>query len=278
MNSKNTPLLPPGSEIPGFDRLCTIVRQLRSPDGCPWDRKQTPESLRAATIEEAYEVVDAINDGDTAHIREELGDIYLMITMIAVIYQEQGEIEIDDILHEVCEKLIRRHPHVYGDAVAEDSAAVALQWEEIKEQIEGRVKDSVLDKVSHALPPLERAYQLQKTAARHGFDWTEAEPVWDKISEELAETREAWVSREQQSQSGMNHRHLEEELGDLLFSVVNVARYLKIDPAIALQQSNAKFNRRFRFVEKAMIEQGKVMSPETFTEMDALWDAAKQQE
>ena len=275
--NKTEKLIAPGADVPGFTRLCRIVQQLRSPQGCPWDREQTPESLRAAMIEEAYEAVEAINDKDYTHIREELGDAYLMITMIASIYEEHGHLTIEDALQDVSEKLIRRHPHVYGDAVAEDPDSVARQWEHIKQNVEGRRgKDSILDKVSHALPPLERAYQMQKKAAKAGFDWNQAEPVWDKISEELEETRQAWQTRD--AQGKIDHEHLEEELGDLLFSVVNVARFLKIDPAIALQRSNSKFDRRFRNVEQAMATEGTPMEPGSFGRMDELWEIAKRQE
>ena len=298
----------------GFARLYKIVRDLRSPDGCPWDREQTPESLRAALIEEAYEAVDAINDGDPAHVREELGDHFLMGTMVAYMYEQAGIFSVNDVLQEVCEKLVRRHPHVYGDAVAGSSDQVVAQWQQIKETVEGRKKNSVLDQVSHALPPLERAYKLQKKAAKVGFDWTEAEPVWDKIAEELEETRAAWehrrsvelsaaraneagpgadgaaargpepiaegretVAADGKSPNKSAQEHLEEELGDLLFSVVNVARFLKLDPAVALQRSIGKFEKRFRYVEKEMAARGRPMGAETFVEMDALWDAAKKE-
>ncbi|GAB6091459.1 nucleoside triphosphate pyrophosphohydrolase [Spirochaeta dissipatitropha] len=289
MSSTNARLSPPGPDVPGFDRLCTILRQLRSPEGCPWDREQTPESLRSALIEEVYETVDAVNKGDLGHVCEELGDAYLMITMIAEIYEERGDFSIEDVLQGVNEKLIRRHPHVFSTAAADNPDAVAMQWEEIKEKVEGRTRDSVLDAVSHALPPLERAYRLQKKAAKAGFDWNTAEPVWDKIAEELAETREAWAARAEtavrastaapQSEAAAREReHLEEELGDLLFSVVNVARFLKIDPAVAMQRSNAKFDRRFRYVEKNMKVRGSEMCQDSFDEMDALWEEAKRLE
>lgn len=228
-------------------------------------------------IEETYEAIEAINEKDYDHIREELGDVYLMITMIAAMYEERGHVSIEHALHDVCEKLIRRHPHVYGNAVADDSDSVARQWEFIKQNVEGRrSNDSVLDKVSHALPPLERAYRMQKKAAKAGFDWNQAEPVWDKIAEELEETRQAWQARNARGE--VDREHLEEELGDLLFSVVNVARYLKIDPAIALQRSNSKFDRRFRSVEKAMASEDTPMEPDSFERMNELWELAKREE
>ncbi|THB68204.1 MAG: nucleoside triphosphate pyrophosphohydrolase, partial [Spirochaetaceae bacterium] len=220
-----------------------------------------------------YETVDAINSGDFDHIREELGDAFMMLTMLSVIYEEDGRFSIDDIMQEVSEKLIRRHPHVFSNSENLDAGQIAMQWEEIKEKVEGRKKDSVLDKVSHSLPPLERAWKMQKKAAKSGFDWNNAEPVWDKIAEELAETREAWNALEKCQAS---QEHLEEELGDLLFSVVNVARFLNIDPAVALQRSNSKFDRRFRQVEAAMKTRGHKMGPESFNEMDQLWEDIKQ--
>jgi len=273
MNSK---ISPPTPDIQGFNRLAAIVRQLRSPQGCPWDREQTPESLRAALIEETYEAVEAINEKEPNHIREELGDAYLMITMIGAIYEEHGVFSLEDIFRDVSEKLVRRHPHVYGGSVAEDPRAVAKQWQEIKTTLEGRKKkEALLDQVSSALPPLERAYKLQKKAAKAGFDWTEVEPVWDKISEELAETRQAWQALDS---SETTRDHLEEEIGDLLFSVVNVARFLKIDPAIALHRTNQKFHRRFGSVETAMKAQNLPMDPGTFEIMDRLWEEAKKAE
>lgn len=297
MSNGKEPLIPPGPETPGFQRLYRIVSQLRSPQGCPWDREQTPESLRAGLIEEAYEAVEAINHRDLPHIREELGDVMLMAVMIGQIYEDQGDFTVQQILHEVSEKLIRRHPHVFSHAQADHPDEVVRQWDQIKETVEGRrKKDSILDSVSQALPPLERAYKLQKKAAKAGFDWTEAEPVWDKIQEELEETREAWKNRQlspaPQSPSGTaspsagsspeeqtkNQDHLEEELGDLLFSVVNVARFLHIDPAIALHRANAKFSRRFRGVEQEMKAQGVPMGPQEFQRMDRLWDQVKQNE
>jgi tetrapyrrole methylase family protein/MazG family protein len=263
-----------------------VVKRLRAPDGCPWDIEQTPESTRANLIEEAYECVEAINEKDPAHIREELGDVFLLATMLAYMYEQEGAFSVSDSLEEVSDKLIRRHPHVFGDAVAADSAAVLKQWDEIKVKVEGRkTKDSVLDKVSRALPPLERAYQLQKKAAKVGFDWLRAEDVWDKVAEELTETREACGELVASGADGEDHggvgeaarEHLEEEIGDLLFSVVNISRFLKVDPAVALHRAIGKFDRRFRHVEKSMKARGHEMCPDTFAEMDALWDEAKKQ-
>lgn len=251
-----------------FDRACQIIKRLRAPDGCPWDREQTPASMRANLIEEAYECVEAINDDDRPHVREELGDVFLLAIFIGTMYEESGDFSVADSLDELSEKLIRRHPHVFGDAAAADSAEVLRQWEVIKETVEGRAKkDSVLDEVSTALPPLERAYKMQKKAAKTGFDWREPGEVWGKLAEELEECREACAEADA--------AHLEEELGDLLFSAINVARFLKVDPAVALQRTVTKFDRRFRHVERRMRAEGRTMDAAAFDRMDALWDEAK---
>jgi len=266
-----------------FNRAYEIIKRLRAPDGCPWDREQTPASMRANLIEEAYECVEAINDDDKPHIREELGDVFLLAIFIGYMYEQSGEFSVADSLEELSEKLIRRHPHVFGDAAAADSAEVLRQWDVIKETVEGRAKkDSVLDSVSKALPPLERSYKMQKKAAKAGFDWLKAEDVWDKLSEELAECREACdqvaAVRDQAAEEAAKaaaHAHLEEELGDLLFSVVNISRFLEVDPSVALHRTIGKFDRRFRHVERRMKESGAAMVPETFGQMDLFWEEAK---
>lgn len=276
------PIPPYQNNISGaFQRLYQVVSDLRAPDGCPWDLEQSPATMRANLIEEAYECVEAINEGDSAHVAEELGDVFLLATMIGYMYEQEGVFRVADTLNGIAEKLVRRHPHVYGDSDASTSNEVLSQWTTIKETLEGRrKKDSVLDEVKSFLPPLERAYKIQKKAAKAGFDWTEAGDVWDKISEELSETREAWehLSRDNPAGTADLHAHLEEELGDLLFSVINISRYLDVDPAMALHRTNAKFTRRFQHVEKRMKEQGLAMHKETFTEMDRLWDEAKEHE
>jgi len=253
-----------------FSRLYEIVKRLRAPDGCPWDREQTPASLRAALIEEAYECVEAINEGDPTHVCEELGDVYLLATMIASIYEEAGAFGPADAFADISAKLVRRHPHVFGDATADTPDAVVRQWNDIKEKVEGRrARDSALDGVSRALPPLERAYRLQKAAAKVGFDWPDAGGPWDKVAEELAEAREAYASAEPGSE------RLEDELGDLLFSVVNVARKHRVDPAVGLLKTIDKFSRRFRHVESRMAAAGQAMEPGKLDMMDAYWNEAK---
>jgi tetrapyrrole methylase family protein/MazG family protein len=254
-----------------FEKLYGIIRKLRGPDGCPWDKEQTPQSLRGALIEESYECIEAIDDGDAAHVREELGDLFLLAAMLSFMFEEEGRFTTGDVLEGVSEKLVRRHPHVFGDERAGSAAEVLRNWERIKVEKEGRKpKDSCLDTVSRTLPPLERAYKLQKRAAKAGFDWPSVEGVCAKLEEEYGETR-AEMTRD----GGKATAALEGELGDLLFSVVNLSRYLGVDPSAALARTNAKFCRRFQFVEKrvggADLETG-ALPLET---LDAYWREAK---
>lgn len=251
-----------------FKKLYDIVATLRAPDGCPWDKEQSPQSLRGSLIEETYECVEAIDQKDPPHIREELGDIFLLATMIAYMHEQDGDFTVADSLNEISAKLVRRHPHVFGNASASTSAEVLDQWAKIKVEKEGRKpKDSILDQVSRALPPLDRAFKLQKKAAKVGFDWPSVEGVWSKIEEELAETREAHQNQSPEA--------LEEELGDLLFSVVNLCRYLKVEPSVALQRANIKFTKRFSHVEKRMKEREETMEQGKLELMNHFWNEAK---
>ena len=253
-----------------FGRLYEIVSRLRSPEGCPWDREQTPASIRGNLLEEAFECVEAINEGDSAHIQEELGDLYLLATMLTVMYEETGAFTTADSLRTIAEKLIRRHPHVFGDSTADTPDAVIAQWNDIKEKVEGRrKKDSALDGVSRALPPLERAYKLQKAAAKVGFDWPNHHGTWDKLAEELAECRQVCTAKETKLVD------IENELGDLLFSAINVARKHHVDPALALHRTIEKFTTRFRHVEKRMKDSGQAMEPGMLAAMDVFWEEAK---
>ncbi|HUX38907.1 MAG TPA: nucleoside triphosphate pyrophosphohydrolase [Rectinemataceae bacterium] len=278
-----------GEEAAGraFAELYRIVARLRAPDGCPWDREQSPESLRGSLIEECYELVEAIDEADPPHIAEEAGDIFLLATMISYMHEERGSFAVSEALAGISEKLVRRHPHVFGDVVAKDSAEVLRQWGEIKEKVEGRrKKDSILDGVPASFPPLERAYKLQKKAAKVGFDWPRSADVWAKAREELHEAEAAC----EEAASRGDRSALEDELGDLLFSAINVARFLDIDPALALRRSLAKFERRFRHVERRMAEAGRPLdktaeaaaTPEEaarrLAEMDRYWDEAKRDE
>jgi tetrapyrrole methylase family protein/MazG family protein len=253
----------------------TIVR-LRSPDGCPWDREQSPATLRGALIEETYECVEAIDEKDPAHIWEELGDLFLLVTMLSYMHEQEGRFTVSQVLEGITEKLIRRHPHVFGDVKVRDSAEVLDNWARIKVEQEGRKpKDSVLDDVSRALPPLDRAWKLQKKAAKAGFDWPDIQGVFGKIEEELRETKEALASVDAAARTDAAYDAVEEELGDLLFSVVNLCRRLKVEPSVALQRTNTKFVKRFAYVEQEMKKAGREMKQDNLPFMDGFWEAAK---
>jgi tetrapyrrole methylase family protein/MazG family protein len=264
-----------------FTKLCGVIARLRAPDGCPWDREQTPSSLRGDLIEETYEAVEAIDEKNPDHIREELGDLFLLVTMLSYMHEEEGLFSIADVLCGVAEKLIRRHPHVFGGVKVRDSAEVLDNWARIKVEQEGRKpKDSTLDEVSTALPPLERAYKLQKKAAKSGFDWPGIDGVMGKLREELDEVSEAIAAKDCGAvrDSGAvqdSGEALEGELGDLLFSAINLCRFLKVDPALALQRTNTKFIKRFKHVERRMKETGAEMKQENLTLMDQYWEEAK---
>lgn len=256
------------SESRHFSEHLKIVRKLRGPEGCPWDQEQTPTSMRGYLIEESYEAVEAIDEGDGDHLREELGDVILLITMITTMMEDSGAFTVSDVLEEINAKLIRRHPHVFGDAEAENAEAVLAQWEKIKSDVEGRGnKDSRLDGITKSLPPLERAYKLQKKAAKAGFDWKNPDGPLAKIHEEIDEIAEA----RRTGDVGL----VEREIGDLLFSVVNLARHLGVDPTLALGLTNGKFERRFRHVEQRMAREGLEMSPERLDTMDGYWEESK---
>src|SRR6266480_7825346 len=215
-----------------FKRLCDIVAKLRAPGGCPWDREQTHESILPQMIEEAYELSEAVSASDTAHFREELGDVLLHVVMQAEIARESGRFNIDDVLREISEKLVRRHPHVFGTSEARDSGAVLKQWEAIKRE-EKNANLHYLASLPKALPALVRAQKAQSKAARVNFDWTELGGVMAKVEEELRETKEAIQSQQ--------YERIEDEIGDLLFAVVNLARKCKIDTETALQSATDKF-------------------------------------
>ncbi len=260
-----------------FERLYQTIKTLRAPGGCPWDIEQTPASLRETLIEEAYETVEAINEGESGHVCEEIGDVFLNAVMLSYIYEQNGEFTVADALEGVSDKLVRRHPHVFGktegfagpeSAGRTDTAEKVLaQWDVIKRGVEGRKAGSLLDEVSKGMPALERAHKLQKKAAKIGFDWNNLDEVWAKVDEELGELREAIVDGDKEK--------IEDEFGDVLFAIVNIARHLKVDPGVALTSTNAKFTRRFRYVENAMKAAGLPLDKAHFREMDQYWDAAK---
>ena len=248
-------------------RLRYVVHRLRAPGGCPWDMEQTHASLIPHVIEEAYEVADAIRSGDPAQICDELGDILLQPVLHAEIASETGAFDLDKMAHGLTEKLIRRHPHVFGDTNAATSDAVLKQWDAIKRTEKGTEHEGLLHGTCNGLPPLMRAQKLQKKAARVGFDWPDATPVFAKIREEAAELEEAIASGDKV--------HMEEELGDLLFSVVNLARKLGIESEPALAAANEKFTRRFHAMETHLREQGHELGKLSLEQMDAAWDEVK---
>ena len=250
-----------------MSRLLDVMERLRK--DCPWDREQTTESLRTNTLEEVYELSDAILSGRPEEVKKELGDVLLHIVFYSTIGEEQGTFDLCDVANALCDKLIYRHPHVYGEEVAASAGAVVERWEELKQQEKGGNK-TVLSGVPASLPTLIKAYRIQDKARGVGFDWEQPEDVWMKVDEELRELREAITSGSAEDS--------EAELGDFLFSVINVARKYGINPDNALERTNAKFIRRFSYVEAKAKEAGRSLRDMTLAEMDALWDEAKRQE
>jgi len=249
-----------------FAKLCEIVAKLRAPGGCPWDREQTHESLLPALIEEAYEVAGAVRANDEANFREELGDLLLLIVMQAEIAREAGQFDIDGVLKDVMEKLIRRHPHVFGKSNARDSGAVLKQWESIKRA--EKTGKHYLDDLPAALPALVRAQKAQSKVARVNFDWPETRDVLPKIEEEVNELKQAVVAQDWQS--------IEDEVGDLLFAVVNLARKSKLDAESALQAATDKFVARFNRLEDELQSRDKRLGDVNLAEMDEIWNEIKE--
>jgi len=247
-----------------FGRLLDIMDELR--EKCPWDKKQTNESLRANTIEETYELCDALMRDDQAAIKKELGDLLLHIVFYARIASEKGAFDIKDICDTLCDKLIYRHPHVFGDTVADTSKKVEQNWEQLKLQEKGGNK-TVLDGVPAALPSIIKAQRIQEKARNVGFDWEKREQVWDKVEEELAELRHE-VDR-------MDEDKKEAEFGDVLFSMINAARLYQINPDNALERTNQKFIHRFNYLESQTLEKGLSLKEMSLAEMDAIWEEAK---
>ena len=259
-----------------IDRLHEIMTRLRDRQtGCPWDREQTLSSLKPCVLEEAYELLAAMDrPEDEANHIEELGDVLLQVMFQAVMAEEEGRFTFDDVANGVSDKLVRRHPHVFGDVDAKDSAAVLRNWERIKQQEHRKeARHSALDGVPAALPALIKAQRTQEKAARVGFDWKDAEGPLEKISEELEELKAEIAARK--SESPVDSDRVKEELGDLLFSVCNLARHLKVDSESALEGTTAKFARRFRTVEAAAKSAGRDLKDMTLAEMDEFWEAAK---
>jgi tetrapyrrole methylase family protein/MazG family protein len=251
-----------------FHKLRQTISELRGPNGCPWDKKQNHHTLKKYLIEETYELIEAINSEDIDHMIEELGDVLLQVLLHAQIGEDDGYFSIDDVIEGLTTKMIRRHPHVFGDTHVSDEQDVLKNWQEIKNQEKTSKGDSLLDKVGTAQPNLIRAYELQKEAAKVGFDWTELEPVWAKVKEELQEF-EAEMGNKQSTEN------LVKEFGDVLFSFINVARFFQINPEEALLATNQKFTRRFQFVETRVRESNKPFQDHTLEELDRYWDEAK---
>ena len=253
-----------------FRALYDTIVTLRGPNGCNWDKEQNPSTLRGALVEETYECLEAIDDNDPSHVCEELGDLYLLVTMIGYMHEQEGKFTVADVLNQIKNKLIRRHPHVFGDLKVSGVDEILDNWKAIKVNEEGRKpKDSILDEVSPALPQMDRSYKLQKKAAKAGFDWPDTEGVIAKIREELDEVREA------RENNDAKNDQLEEELGDLLFSVINLCRFLKVEPSVALHRTNLKFIERFKYVEKKMKESEKEIKKENLEIMDSFWNESK---
>lgn len=261
----NQPLSKPDpnrkSKLEAFDRLLTIMDELR--DNCPWDKKQTMETLRHLTIEETYELSDAIIDNDLEEVKKELGDLMLHMVFYSKIASEKNEFDIGDVLNQVCDKLIRRHPHIYSDEKVENEEDVKSNWEKIKLKEKGN--KSVLGGVPKTLPALVKAMRVQEKARGVGFDWDNQDQVWDKVQEELDEFKE---ESDKEKQAG--------EFGDLLFSLINYARFVDINPEDALERTNKKFIKRFQYLESESKKEGKSLAEMTLAEMDVYWERAKE--
>lgn len=257
-------------ERPTFENLVTIMRRLRGPEGCPWDAEQTHESLTRYLLEEAYEVIEAIETKSTEHLKEELGDLLLQPVFHAAIAEEAGAFTMDDVIHTLCEKLIRRHPHVFGTMEISDSKAQIENWERIKQNEKGTDRPSALSGVPSHLPALLKAQKITEKAARVGFDWEHVDQVIAKVMEELREFEEAMASND-------NDR-MEAELGDLLFAIVNLGRFLSINPEEALRKTIHRFQNRFQHIENSLHARGQQIQSTSLEEMDCLWEEAKKRE
>ena len=249
-----------------LDELLKIMSALRGEKGCPWDREQTMESLKPFIVEETYEVLEAIDEKDPEDVKEELGDLLFQIVFQCQIAKEKGDFDMADVIEKIGGKMIARHPHVFGDADYKTSAEVLVHWEAQKKR-EGKQRESLLEGVPRTLPSLLRAHRLQDRAARVGFDWDKVGDVMKKLDEEIGEFKEAMEKN--------NEDAIEEELGDVLFMLVNISRFIGVNPEDALRKTISKFISRFRYIEMAAADSGKTLSDMTLAEMDALWDEAK---
>lgn len=265
---KSTPDPDRQAKLAAFDRLLTVMDELR--ENCPWDKKQTLESLRHLTIEETYELSDAILEGDLTEVKKEIGDIMLHLVFYARIASEQKAFDIKDVIHSVCDKLIERHPHIYGDVIAEDEQTVKANWEKIKLK---QGNKSVLEGVPASLPALVKAIRIQDKARGVGFDWEKKEQVWRKVEEEMQEFKNEFNTASNQE---INKEKAMAEFGDLLFSLVNYARFINIDPEEALERTNKKFIKRFQYLEAESAKDGRKLGEMSLAEMDKYWEKAKQ--
>jgi MazG family protein len=274
-----------------FDDLVALMARLRSPEGCPWDREQTYATLAPMLLEEAYEAFEAVEEareGNPAELRDELGDLLFQIIFYAQVAAERGDFTVADVTDAIHTKMVRRHPHVFADAEAQDAAEVLRNWEAIKAEekraagLEARVENSsLLDGVSAKAPALMEAHQLSTKAARVGFDWKRIEDIFDKLQEEIDELRaamrESEVAVSQGEAAEQQQARVREELGDLLFAVTNIARHLQTEPEAALKLANRKFRRRFHYIERGLEARGRTLDAATLDEMEALWQEAKKQ-
>jgi len=251
-----------------FADLVKLMARLRAAGGCPWDRQQTARSLRTYLLEETYEVLDAVERADAAALQAELGDLLLQVLFLAQIASEENRFTIDDVLRELHEKLVRRHPHVFGSLRADSPAQVVKRWEALKSAERAHQNGALLEGLPRTLPALLEAYQLTRRAAQVGFDWPKLADLLDKLKEEVSELQQALTSKEARAR-------LEDEVGDLLFVGVNIARYLEIDPEVALRGTNRKFRERFQQIEAELARQGRSWQEMSLEEMDALWEKSK---
>lgn len=258
-----------------LEKLLEIMKKLRSDQGCPWDREQTHQSLKPCAVEETYEVLEAIDLGDQDKLREELGDLLLQVVFHAQLAAEEGHFTMDEVIAATVEKLIRRHPHVFGGATVNGVAGVLETWEQIKKTELKEERLSALDGIPKGLPSLQRAEKLQNKAAKVGFDWKEWSGPWAKVKEELAEFEEVLGQPDDLGPGSPAWRRLEEEFGDLLFSLVNLGRFFDIHAEMALNRTNAKFIRRFQEMEREAARQGQTLPELTLTQQEALWQKAK---
>lgn len=267
-----------------FNDLIELMNKLRSPDGCPWDREQTYATLAPMLVEEAYEAFEAVEEareGRPGELRDELGDLLFQIVFYAQVAKERGDFSIDDVTSAIHAKMVRRHPHVFGDVDAGDTATVLLNWEAMKAEERrkaGKIQgeESLLDGVSSKAPALMEAHQLSTKAARVGFDWKKIEDIFEKLEEEIGELRAA-IQTHATSQSEADHTMVREEIGDLFFAATNIARHLQVEPEAALKLTNRKFRRRFGFIENNLKERGQSFDATSLEEMEELWQSAKRE-